>query len=106
MYSSLGFPELMVDFFPHRTSKPKEEANIGQLISMKYQRDWLNEQAERKQAKENTKASLLFFYSCHLCLVHHCFLSRLTFHNVLQRKALLKTIWILILNAFLDFHKF
>jgi len=41
--------------FPDITSKPKEEANIGQLISMKYQRDWLNEQAERKQAKENTK---------------------------------------------------
>ena len=50
---------LMVTFiFSHRVSKQKQEASMGELLSMGYHREWLKEQTERKQARENKKVNI------------------------------------------------
>lgn len=41
---------------PNIVSKQKQDANIGQLLSMHYHHEWLDEQAEKRQARENKKA--------------------------------------------------
>eukprot|EP00112_Aurelia_sp_Birch-Aquarium-sp1_P019163 Seg469.3 transcript_id=Seg469.3/GoldUCD/mRNA.D3Y31 product="putative protein C7orf57-like" protein_id=Seg469.3/GoldUCD/D3Y31 len=47
------FPEI------HRKTVKKQDANIGQLLSMQYQRDWLKEQDDSKQVSEQKKAQNL-----------------------------------------------
>ena len=34
---------------------PRDDTNIGQLLSMKYHRDWLREQSDKRVARESKK---------------------------------------------------
>ena len=67
-YGLLAF--LMVTFvFPTESPNRNKMQNIGQLLSMHYHHEWLDEQAEKRQARENKKVSISdIFHTIMPCL--------------------------------------